>query len=506
MLSTKIKKDKAFVIAISVFIISGFLLQAINLSNIVPFHDWDEAIYAQVAKEFVRAPSLLLTYNGAPWFEKPPLPSILYAMSWLFPLKKEFSARFVSLLFSLVSLFALYKILAELKMSKTLRLLAIFVALASSMYLDRSMLVNVDIMLTTGWLIYVLGTFKNKMPVKVAGLLIGTLSKSLLGFFPLFAEIFTDIVSRKISKKKLLNYFSLFTAGSLWHLYMTITFGQPFIREHFVDHLVSRVTRPIELHFGDKWFYIIKLWGETNIFLILAAVGFVFVFLRVFESTRLSKTLPKNISHYLILAVLPLAYITLLTFSRSKLHWYITPLIPFVGIWVSILFENLAKSKYAVVKKIIPFAYIAIATYCLYIFAKSVNNIQPDWYKPTDKTIIGICLGKYTNKNDKIVYLVPPQQRKDAHVIEAAKLQIGSSFIYGSAPAFLYYADKPVKFVYKDTDYEKSLASGNVTVVSKADLKDQKILVTVGNWLKADKNGFSPLCETETLTSYRKVF
>jgi len=55
-----------------VFIIGGLWMRLITISS-VPFFDWDESIYVQVAREWLRHPGFTLYYNGSIWFEKPPL-------------------------------------------------------------------------------------------------------------------------------------------------------------------------------------------------------------------------------------------------------------------------------------------------------------------------------------------------------------------------------------------------------------------------------------------------
>ncbi len=505
MQNTIIKKDNVLVTAISVFVISGFLLQVANLGNLVPFHDWDEAIYMQVAKEFVKAPGILLTYNGQPWFEKPPLPTIAYSTAWLLPLKRELSARLVSLVFSLSSLFILYKILISLKLSKRHSLIAIFVAIQSVMYRDRSGLVNVDIMLTLGWLLYLYGSTSKNIWLKLIGTMTGTLSKSLLGFIPLLLEIATDALLMKVTKRKMLEWLLLLCSGSAWHMFMIWRYGEPFVQSHFMDHLVSRVTRPIELHFGDKWYYLAKIFGETHIFAIMAILGMAFVIYRVFVNHWPTKTLPKNTRDIFLVIGVPMAYIILLTLSKSKLHWYVTPLIPFVGMWVALGVSEFEKIHFNWSNMISTAIYFFIAIYSGFIFATSVTSIQQDWFTPTDKTIIGICVGKYSANNDVITYLIPPQERKDAHVIEAANLQIGSSFIYGSAPAFLYYADKPVSFVYKENDLTTKIKNSNILVVPVQDLATQKTKAVISTWLGKDISQTQRLCETNSLVAYRKV-
>lgn len=502
--SFKFSKDKFLILAFSVFVFLGLLQQVINLGDIVPFHDWDEAIYMQVAKEFVKSPSILLTYNGQPWFEKPPLPTIAYSIPWLLPLKRELTARLISLLFSLSSLFVLYKILTDLKLSKRLSLIAIFVTIQSAMYRDRSELVNVDIMLSLGWLLYLYGSTSKNIWLKAIGTITGTLSKSLLGFIPLLLDIASHVVTMKITKRKILEWFLLLFSGSVWHAFMVWRYGGSFIQSHFMDHLVSRVTRPIELHFGDKWYYLAKVFGETHIFAIMGVLGMAFVIYRLLVSHWLTRSFPKNTRDIILIISIPVAYITLLTLSKSKLHWYVTPLIPFVGMWVALGLNELTKIQSRWSSKISSSAFLFIAVFSGYIFATSVTSIQSDWFTPTDKTIIGICVGKSSASGDTITYLLPPQERIDANVIEAANLQIGSSFIYGSAPAFLYYADKPVSFVYKEGDLATKIKNSNIIVVPVLDLNNQKTKAVISTWLGKEASHTQMLCETDSLVAYRK--
>ena len=57
-------------------------------------HDWDEAIYAQVAKEMVLSDTWMsLTWNGTPFFHKPPLYFWLTALTYKMIGVNEFAAR-----------------------------------------------------------------------------------------------------------------------------------------------------------------------------------------------------------------------------------------------------------------------------------------------------------------------------------------------------------------------------------------------------------------------------
>ncbi|MFO0703177.1 MAG: hypothetical protein U0525_00415 [Patescibacteria group bacterium] len=503
-LQNKRKIENFLVISASLFIVLGLVYQLVNLSNIVPFHDWDEAIYAQVAKEFMRNPGFLLTYNGSAWFEKPFLPSFLYALSWwLIPVKKELVARSISVFLSLLSLLTIFKIVRKLKISKYLAVSALLFTTYSSMYIDRSLLVNVDIMLTFGWLVYSLGYLDNNILYKVVGLIFGVLSKSLLGFFPLLTEIGVSVIYRKITFKKIFQWTLLITLSSLWHIYMIIVYKQDFIKSHFLDHMVSRVTRPIELHFGDKWFYISKLFEVTNIILVLSVVGVVIFTIITIRKRLRNESLPKDIRGYLFLFALPITYLALLTISKSKLHWYITPIIPFISIWTVVSIDQILRASSKNQSLIIRIGTIGLDIFVLVLFGLSVTHIQADWYTPTDKTIIGICIGKNKQNAKNITYVVLPQERKDANVIEAANLQIGSSFIYGSAPAFVYYSDLPVDFVYRESEIMKSATNSDILVISKEDLKNPVINKSL---IEAQNPPYSstPFCKTSTLVALRK--
>jgi len=58
--------------------------------------DWDEGIYAEVAREMLHASWLVPHWNGHPWFEKPPLDFWLTALAYKLFGVNEFSARIVS--------------------------------------------------------------------------------------------------------------------------------------------------------------------------------------------------------------------------------------------------------------------------------------------------------------------------------------------------------------------------------------------------------------------------
>lgn len=489
-------------------LIAGVMFyRVVLLAKYVPFHHWDEAIYAEVTKEWVRHPSLVLTYNAQNWFEKPPLITLLTANAWIIsPNKPEFYARFMSMVQSLVVLMLLFVVSYKVTKSRTLSSLAVLITTSSFLYQDRSSLLNVDITLALGWVLYIWAVQKDSVPIRFIGTFIGVLSKSFLGLVPLSAEFAMDAITRTLTIKKSVRYTLILAASLVWHVFMIISFGNPFVQSHFIDHMLSRVARPIELHFGDKFFYLIKLWGETSLFSILAALTMAIVLVSLLISIFSKKNNSKQVQEKSIIlsTLIFLEYLTLLTVSKSKIHWYLTPLVPLTGLlaiygiyWIS----NKTKNTF-IVKGVLIVTSLFVAILA-YRFFTTAPVVQKEWYVPSDKTQIGQCVGKNKRTKDRLVYLVPPQERIDAHVIEAANLQIGSSFIYGSAPAFLFYADVPVHFVYKTEDLSPALATKpTILVMDISDLAEPdihtKLIQQFPHFSKT-----SPLCTASQMAAFR---
>ena len=495
----KNNKHAAFAMSLLAFIMLGLLMQTVQLGTWVPFHDWDEAIYAQVAREFARSPGIAQTYNGSLWFEKPPLPTWLYSIAWIMPVARpEIMARLITFFLSSFGLLLLFDITRVVTQSKRFGAIAVLIAVQSAMYRDRSELVNVDIMLTVGWLLYLWGVTQKHYVARVIGTLIGTLSKSLLGLIPLLVEFGVDIALRVMTPKKFLRFLITALLGVSWHVFMIARYGEAFIQSHFIDHLVSRVTRPIELHFGDKWYYLTKLFWENPWFVPIACFGLTIGAVSLYQTWKARRKIATIHNSSLILAALiPLGYLALLTISKSKLHWYLTPLLPFIGFWAAYALHTIY--RFLSVRHVVSgsLLIISIVLYGGITFALRTQSIQPDWFTPTDKTKIGQCVGIYATPDDRITYLVPSQERIDANVIEAAQLQIGSSFIYGSAPAFLYYADAPTTFVYRLERLAEDIQYASIVVIPITEMNTKTISSIV--------NARSPkrLCRNTTFVAYR---
>lgn len=425
---THIKKYLPLVIF--VLIIGCLWIRLIRMSDI-PFLDWDESIYVQVAREWLRYPGFTLHYNEALWFEKPPL--LFATIGTLFYIfgTSEFIARLPSLFAAICSVVLQYHIIKKVSKNTLAQITGTVLFIATPYFVERATIVNVDVFLTLGWLLYVCD---NTFITRLLGTFIGVWTKSFLGFIPMCLDILLSVYHRTITKKKMLEWFVIGVISIIWHIIMTVQYSNLFISSHIKDHLISRVTTPIELHFGGKFYYLEKLWENYPWLLIVAGMGIIIWIVTVIRR--------RDTKYIDILFLLPLVYITLLTISKSKLSWYILPVLPFVAFWVVFLISHIPRKSWQTI------CYAIIIAWSGYMFMRqtvgfaALQNIIPE------QVALARCK-KVMPPFARVAYLIGPTQRKDAHVIEAAQLAISSSFIYGSAPTFVFYLDKPVTFFYK---------------------------------------------------------
>ncbi|MEI6327129.1 MAG: glycosyltransferase family 39 protein [Candidatus Roizmanbacteria bacterium] len=417
-----------------ILIIGGLWIRSITLSS-VPFFEWDESIYAQVAREWLRHPGLTLHYNGSLWFEKPPL--LFAVIGILFQIfgASEFIARLPSVFAAICCVVLIYQIIGHITKNTFAQIAGMLLFASTPFFIDRASIVNVDIFLTLGWLLYVCdGTFASKF----IGTIVGVWTKSFLGLFPLCADIALSIYYHSVTQKKIREWVVIALVSLAWHIIMLAQYTDQFISSHIKDHLISRVTTPIELHFGGKFFYIEKLWENYPLLLAVAAIG---VLLWIFMHIKRYDT--KNAD---VLFLLPLAYFVLLTVGKSKLSWYIMPALPFISIWIIFALQHISR------RFVQNLCYVGLILWSGSMVAQQTYGFTITNPRVPQQVSLARCQ-QYMPPFTRVAYLVSPTQRKDAQVIEAAQVAIASSFIYGSAPSFVFYIDKPVTFFYKPVEF-----------------------------------------------------
>lgn len=435
------------------------LLFCLNQLNKQPFYDWDEAIYAQVAKEIIQNQSLKTSFNGHPWFNKPPLSHLIIALSFITTNYSQFYARLLFALFSLATAFFTFKLAKKLFKDDLVALLSVFFLFGSKIYLERSTILNTDILIALAWTGYLF--YLDSFWKKTFFLVLGVWSKSLVGFYPLFFDFFYQLFQKKLfAKKGLITFLKQVTIqiffSSLWYLYAYLNFGIYFLKAHFYDQIIKRVEKPIELHISELgWrYYFYTLWQDQkilSIFLILAA--FIIFYQLIFNQRERRLQLIFSL-------ILPLPFFLLLLISKSKIYWYLVFILPFL---VLIATYPIAWIKNSLWKNFFGLILMALLGFS---FVKNtyLYHHQPEGYKNAE---IVSCLEKIPDK--KLAYLVDQNERDRYQFLTQNNLATETSFIYGGSPAFVYYSKKNPVFYYDPQGFKKEYKNYPIILVQKED-------------------------------------
>ncbi len=483
------------------FIFLGLLVRTFLFRSVL-FFDWDEGIYAQIAQEIIKNKSLVATFNGQIWLDKPPLANALIAMMFSIFGRPELSGRLLITIFSITLLVLLYflakkvvNVLLKTRLNKMpawerqlTYLLPVFFLSSSSLYIERSTILNTDIMLAVGWVGYFL--FVNNFSLKLLFLNIGVLNKSLLGFYPALFELLT-ITRKSLNKKAIGKAFILVAVSSLWYIYGYLKFGNEFFTIHFYKQMIKRLAVPIELHFGDKFYYLQNLWGFIGPLIFIVALAYLIIandILREIFKKKFEIIKTKRWWSYLIL-LSPLPFFLFLTVGRSKLFWYLTMILPFFALICSYLYARISN-------KFIRWALAAfIVVFFIYKFVPSTYLLTQK-YSPPDRLILAQCLSK--QPGTKLSFLVNEDERKIQNFLEAAHYETNSSFLYGGSPSFVYYVKKHVDYFYNIDAFSQNLDKYNLVVLSKKDFNSNVNLKQ--NFLKL----YKPICSTNDWQAFVK--
>lgn len=237
-----------------------------------PLLDWDEALYAQVAREIVEGGNWVdLSWNHQPYFKKPPFLFWTLALSYRIFGISEWATRFPSVLFGfgsvlLVSLLGrqLYGRLAGLCAGVLLLTLYPFLTHGSRQSATDSPLLFFSLLALfcfwcgrrhSCWLIGV-------------GIAVGAglLTKGVAALLPVLIML---LFCSWIGKLQVLRspFFRLGLASGLicalpWYLYQGVTHGMAFVRTFVWDETLTRLVTTYDAPVRPWGFYLETLWGD----------------------------------------------------------------------------------------------------------------------------------------------------------------------------------------------------------------------------------------------------
>jgi len=308
-------------------------------------YDFDEARYAEVAKNVIKSNYLLIPMAGgpddpgqihlkqlengnylSPYFWKPPLHTLLIALFYKIIGINELAVRLPSLIFSLLSIILVFNIANILTKNNLIAIssIAIFSSLNDFSFISSQG--NGDASLVFFQLLVVYFALKNKLLLSSIFFSFAFLTKSFANFWLLPLIIFIALSQKQKMSDivcKFLIPTTIFVAP--WHIYMYLNFGQSFIDTYFLQNTFNRGSG-LTGNIAPFHWYLIYALDQWKSLLFITPILF---------ATLLRKFL-KNKNILLLITWIALIIIPF-SISKTKVWWYVYPsLIP-----ISILFSYL---------------------------------------------------------------------------------------------------------------------------------------------------------------------
>jgi hypothetical protein len=427
-----------------VYIIFYFgVLSAKLITNPMPFYDWDESIYSQVGLEMLRRMSLVPSWQGITWLDKPPLVPLFYGLVIkLFPfIQPEISVRISTLLLAIGVFILMYLLYYKVVKDSWLPTLVVVITSITPIFLQRSQLGNIDVFLLLGWLGYMY--FYRKYWLSLLFLAIAVLSKSLVGFYPvgIMGIYFTFLlVTKQIKMKeyrqeliKLMIHTGILL---MWYVIMLIFYGKAFWIQHIYESHTKRVTASIESHFGKRTFYIDLLFEQYGKFIWFAVLGFMVLCWDWFK---------KYISiEQFLYATFLIPWFLFLNVTKTKIFWYGYPYVPqfaFLMVYpITLLHKKFSKMIY------LPAVILILIAVLHYGFVK--EKVYANEYASYEDHQRVAQLAK--QKCSSLHVLNDPASRDAIHTLESMNLTITTTRWWGQHPSMVYYYGKPVEYIYDE--------------------------------------------------------
>lgn len=422
--------------------------------NPLPFYDWDEAIYAQVGREMIENKSLIPLWQGKYWLDKPPLVMLIYGIvAKIFSfVKPEISMRLFNLFLNILLLIILYKFILKILQSKKAAFISVLLTSFTPLFIQRAHTVNMDVFLALGWVGYFY--FYPNFWLSTFFLTFAVFSKSLLGFYPLIVMFLIEFLKNNLKlnlRGDIKKIFFQSIIFSFWYLYMIFRFGNDFIFQHFYESHIKRVSASIEFHFGEKIFYFLEIYRQFNWFIIPSFLGLVLIGCLFFKKRiKLEDFINLNLF---------LPWFIFLNLTKTKIFWYVYPVIPQFSLYPGFLYKFLEeKIENIWIKKL----FFILIIVLLLQFGILKNNLLTVSFSSEDKFY---QLAKFSNNNCRKIYFLPEKtHRKAIEELERMGLTITTTKWWGGHPSLVYYTDNKVEFIYD----EKSFFN-NIKIKKKSD-------------------------------------
>lgn len=297
---------------------------------------YDEAIYAQVAKETVQGNhGITLHWNGRPWFHKPPL--YMWATALLFKLfsPSEFLARLPSALAGVGCVLLVYCI-AKHFTDAAGAAMAGLILITSALFTVNARQGMTDVPMTLFVLTSLYGYLNSKTERRwwmIACMACGlaVLTKGAAGLIaPIIigCSLFADRRWDEIKNRHFwVGVFAFVAVAAPWHILLFALHGRAFLDVYLLKHVIRRSTSDLHHYDYGYFFYLDALarfiWPWSLLILPSLFIGM---------KHRGSRAL-------LLSLFVPL---TLFSLARTKFSWYIVPILPSLAILIALFLRSLA--------------------------------------------------------------------------------------------------------------------------------------------------------------------
>lgn len=441
-------ESKSFQYAVLAGLVALFSVLTFYHLGSKPLVNYDESIYAQVAREALQNHTPLgFTWVGntarhqpSMWFEKPPL------MVWLVESAEnvfgvnEFAARFWTAVFAILTLPLTFLFTRKPSPSPLAPLMATAALFAGYQFVDYARVLQLDI--PVGFCVSLsLFAFWRGRERPLFYLLFwtalgaGVMIKSVIGLLPLPVIVIFSALAREFGflKSKPFGWGALlFLAIVLpWHLVESIRYGREFWHQYLFYHLLQRYSTALEGNAGGVLFYAKILFRQQILFWSL--VGSLGYFVAQSRKSR----------PHLFIAVAVLFIFLFFSAAGTKLPPYILPLYPLAAVMIGMSFADL---RQALLEKHHPWAGNTVIGVAAALFV--LIGIYHAPFRPSRQTDAEIDSDKEVGKYLETAHLDQPVYFQSVNSIK---------------PEMMFYSNRSIGYF---ADYPRSKPTGRFLLVS----------------------------------------
>ena len=312
-----------------------------------PLIDYDEAIYAQVAKESFNGGNQINLhwlgddglYKSGNWFEKPPLMIWLIEAGYLVFGVNEGGARFWVGVFSLFTIALTFFYTKTIWGSERAALLSVVAYFLSYHFIYNTSALKLDI--PVGFFIFLslflFQTLYNK-PNNIfwfwISLAIGVMIKSAIALLPLMIIfVYSCVVAdfKYLYLKRFWLGFGIFLIIILpWHIQQSVGFGGIFWDEYLSYHMLNRLTRSVEGSGKNIFYYANLFYKQGVIFLTFFLLSMGYFTLNALKKRR----------SYLFVLIAAVVIVGFFSLASTKMSAYILPLYPYLAIMIAVMIND----------------------------------------------------------------------------------------------------------------------------------------------------------------------